>query len=192
MKRKDLENLGLELEKEAVDKIMDWNGADIEAEKAKTRKAEGERDNYKSQLDTATAELDKFKDVKPEEMQATIAKLQQDLKDKDAEYAAKEADRVFNETLKEAIKAAGGRNDRAVMALLDVDALKASKDQSADIEKALNAAKESDAYLFGADEPFQNPVGATGGKPPMGNGKKLEDMSYEEYKAYRQGTDKKD
>lgn len=190
MKRKDLEDLGLE--KETVDKIMDWNGADIEAEKAKTNKVEGERDNYKSQLDTATAELDKFKDVKPEEMQATIAKLQQDLKDKDAEYAAKEADRVFNETLKEAIKAAGGRNDRAVMALLDVDALKASKDQSADIEKALNAAKESDAYLFGADEPFQNPVGATGGKPPMGNGKKLEDMSYEEYKAYRQGTDKKD
>lgn len=190
MKRKDLEDLGLE--KEAVDKIMDWNGADIEAEKAKTKKVEGERDNYKSQLDTATAELDKFKDVKPEEMQATIAKLQQDLKDKDAEYADKEADRVFNETLKEAIKAAGGRNDKAVMALLDVEALKASKDQSADIKKALDAAMESDAYLFGADEPFQNPVGATGGKPPMGNGKKLEDMSYEEYKAYRQGTDKKD
>ena len=75
---------------------------------------------------------------------------------------------------------------------LDVEALKASKDQSADIKKALDSAKESDAYLFGADEPFQNPVGATGGKPPMGNGKKLEDMSYEEYKAYRQGTDKKD
>lgn len=190
MKRKDLEELGLE--KETVDKIMAWNGADIEAEKAKTKKAEGERDNYKSQLETATAELDKFKDVKPEEMQATIAKLRQDLKDKDAEYAAKEADRAFNETLKEAIKAAGGRNDKAVMALLDVKALKASKDQSADIKKALDSAKESDAYLFGADEPFQNPVGATGGKPPMGNGKKLEDMSYEEYKAYRQGTDKKD
>lgn len=190
MKRKDLEDLGLE--KEAVDKIMDWNGADIEAEKAKTKKAEGERDNYKSQLDTATAKLGEFKDVKPEEMQATIAKLQQDLKDKDAEYAAREADRVFNETLKEAIKSAGGRNDKAVMALLDVDALKASKDQSADIKKALDAARESDGYLFGEGEPFQNPVGATGGKPPMGNGKKLEDMSYEEYKAYRQGSDKRD
>ena len=187
MKRKDLEDLGLE--KEAVDKIMGWNGADIEAEKAKVKTAEGERDNYKSQLDTATAELNKLKDMKPEEMQATITKLQQD---KDAEYATKEADRLFNETLKEAIKAAGGRNDKAVMALLDVEALKASKDQSADIKKALDSAKESDAYLFGADEPFQNPVETTGGKPPMGNGKKLEDMSYEEYKAYRQGTDKKD
>lgn len=41
MKRKDLEDLGLE--KEVVDKIMGWNGADIEAEKAKIKAAEGER-----------------------------------------------------------------------------------------------------------------------------------------------------
>ena len=39
MKRKDLEELGLG--KEAVDKIMGWNGADIEVEKAKVVKAEG-------------------------------------------------------------------------------------------------------------------------------------------------------
>lgn len=168
MKRKDLEDLGLE--KEAIDKIMDWNGADIEAEKAKVKTAESERDNCKSQLDTATAELDKFKDMKPEEMQATITKLQQDLKDKDAEYAAKEADRIFNDTLKEAIKNVGGRNERAVMALLDIDTLKASKDQSADIKKALDAAKESDGYLFGKDEPINNPVGPTGGNPDDANG----------------------
>lgn len=168
MKRKDLEDLGLE--KETVDKIMAWNGADIEAEKAKIKAMEGERDNFKSQLDTATAELDKFKDMKPEEMQATITKLQQDLKDKDAEYAAKEADRIFNDTLKEAIKNAGGRNEKAVMALLDIDTLKASKDQSADIKKALDAAKESDGYLFGKDEPINNPVGPTGGNPDDANG----------------------
>lgn len=168
MKRKNLEDLGLE--KEAIDKIMDWNGADIEAEKAKVKTAESERDNYKSQLDTATAELDKFKDMKPEEMQTTITKLRQDLKDRDAEYAAKEADRIFNDTLKEAIKNAGGRNERAVMALLDIDTLKASKDQSADIKKALDAAKESDGYLFGKDEPINNPVGPTGGNPDDANG----------------------
>lgn len=161
MKRKDLEGLGLD--KEAIDKIMGWNGADIEDEKAKTIAVQGERDNYKSQLDTATAELDRFKDLKPEEMQATITKLQGDLKAKDDEYAAREAERVFADTLKEAIKTAGGRNDKAIMALLDIDALKASKDQTEDIKKALEAAKESDAYLFGANEPFNNPVGLTGG-----------------------------
>ena len=162
MKRKDLEDLGLE--KEAVDKIMDWNGADIEAEKAKTKKAEGERDNYKSQLDTATAELDKFKDAKPEEMQATIERLKQDLKDKDAEYAAKEADRAFNDSLDKAITEAGGRNPKAIRGLLDLETLKGSKDQTEDIKKALETVKESDAYLFGSDEPFLNPVGPTNNK----------------------------
>ncbi len=161
MKRKDLEELGLG--KEAVDKIMGWNGADIEVEKAKVVKAEGERDNYKSQLDTAAGQLEKFKDVKTEEMQATIEKLQQDLKDKEAEYAAKEADRVFLDSVKDAIKTSGGRNDKAVMALLDLEALRDSKNQTEDIKKALGTLKESDAYLFGADEPFNNPVGPTGG-----------------------------
>lgn len=161
MKREDLESLGIE--KESIDKIMDWNGQDIETERSKTKVAEGERDNFKSQLDTATAELDKFKDVKPEEMQATIQKLQDDLKTQKEEFATKEADRIFTDTLKEAIKSAGGRNEKAVMALLDVDALKASKDQTEDIKKALETAKESDGYLFGADEPINNPVGPTGG-----------------------------
>lgn len=159
MKRKDLEDLGLE--KETVDKIMDWNGKDIEAEKAKTKAAEGERDNYKGQLDAATAELDKFKDVKPEELQAKIDQLQKDLKAKDDEYAAKEAERLFNDTLDKAITDAGGRNAKAIRGLLDIEALKGSNDQSADIKKALDAAKESDAYLFGSDEPFFNPVGPT-------------------------------
>ena len=97
------------------------------------------------------------------ELNGQIKKLKDDLKAKDDEYAAKEADRIFSDTLKEAIKTAGGRNEKAVMAMLDMDTLKASKNQSEDIKKALETVKESDAYLFGTDEPFSNPVGATGG-----------------------------
>lgn len=161
MKTEFLKELGLE--QDVINKIMEENGKDIAGEQEKTRKAQGERDNYKEQLGTATASLEKFKDVDPAAMQGEIDKLNQQLKDKDAEYAAKEADRIFSDTLKEAIKTAGGRNAKSVMALLDVDALKASKDQSEDIKKALEKVKESDAYLFGADEPFLNPVGPTGG-----------------------------
>lgn len=159
---------GLGLEQDAIDKIMLENGKDIAAEQAKTSKAVSERDNYKGQLATATESLDKFKDVDPMAMQGEIDKLNQQLKDKDAEYARKEADRIFSDTLKDAIKAAGGRNEKAVMAMLDMDALKASKNQSEDIKKALEAVKESDAYLFGSNEPFNNPVGATGGGVDIG------------------------
>lgn len=159
---------GLGLEQDVVDKIMAENGKDVAAEQAKTTKAEGERDNYKDQLATATESLEKFKDVDPAAMQSEIENLNKQLKDKDEEYAAKEADRIFFDTVKEAIKSAGGRNEKAVMAMLDMDALKASKNQSEDIKKALEAVKESDAYLFGSDEPFMNAVGATGGSADVG------------------------
>lgn len=159
---------GLGLEQDVVDKIMAENGKDVAAEQAKTTKAEGERDNYKDQLATATESLEKLKDVDPAAMQSEIENLNKQLKDKDEEYAAKEADRIFSDTVKEAIKSAGGRNEKAVMAMLDMDALKASKNQSEDIKKALEAVKESDAYLFGSDEPFMNAVGATGGSADVG------------------------
>lgn len=159
---------GLGLEQDVVDKIMAENGKDVAAEQAKTTKAEGERDNYKDQLATATESLEKFKDVDPAAMQSEIENLNKQLKDKDEEYAAKEADRIFSDTVKESIKSAGGRNEKAVMAMLDMDALKASKNQSEDIKKALEAVKESDAYLFGSDEPFMNAVGATGGSADVG------------------------
>ena len=91
---------GLGLEQDVIDKIMAENGKDIAAEKAKTTKAEGERDNFKDQLATATESLEKFKDVDPTAMQGEIDKLNQQLKDKDAEYAAKEADRINYKTVK--------------------------------------------------------------------------------------------
>ena len=143
---------GLGLEQEQIDKIMAENGKDIAAEKAKTTKAEGERDNYKGQLDTAKESLNKFDGVDVEAM-----------KKQDDEYTAKEAERAFSDALSSAITSAGGRNTKAVKAMLDLDALRASKDQSKDISSAIEAVKKSDGYLFGVDEPHKNAVGRTGG-----------------------------
>lgn len=161
MKREFLKELGLE--QDVIDKIMEEAGKDIEAEKAKVTAAEGERDKYKEQLDTATAELDKFKDVKPEELQNEIERLKKDLKTKDEEYAEKERARAFNDTIKEAIKAAGGKNEKAVMALLDIDTLKESQNQKEDIATAIEAVKKDNDYMFGSKEPILNPTQSTGG-----------------------------
>ena len=161
MKRDFLE--GLKLEKDVIEQIMAEHKKELQAKQAKVAAAEADRDKYKEQLDTATAELDKFKDVKPEELQATIQRLQADLKAKDDEYAAKEADRLFRDFVKEAITAAGGRNEKAVMALLDIDSLKNSKNQKDDIKSALEALKKDNDYLFSSEEPIKNPTGPTGG-----------------------------
>ena len=132
--------------------------------KAEYEKATSQRDEYKTSLDTVNEKLKEFNGVDVADLKGQITTLQEDLKKKDAEYAAKEVDRAFNDSLDKAITAAGGRNPKAIRALLDLETLKGSKDQTEDIKKALEAVKESDAYLFGSDEPFFNPVGPTNNK----------------------------
>lgn len=169
-----LKDFGLEVPE---DKKADFDKAWKEnyRTKAEYEKATSQRDEYKTSLDTVNGKLKEFEGVDVNELKGQITKLQQDLKDKDTEYANKEADRIFQDTLKEAIKTAGGRNEKAVMALLDIETLKSSKDQSADIKKALDAAKESDAYLFGANEPINNPIGAINN--PNGGNDGMDDLA---------------
>lgn len=71
--------------------------------------------------------------------------------------------------LKDAITAARGRNEKAIRALLNVDALKASKDQTADIRAALEALKKDSGYLFETDE-TPPPYAAGTGTSPAGGG----------------------
>ena len=132
--------------------------------KAEYEKATSQRDEYKTSLDTVNAKLKEFDGVDVADLKGQIATLQGDLKKKDDEYAAREAERAFNDSLDKAIIAAGGRNPKAIRGLLDLKTLKGSKDQTEDIKKALEAVKKSDDYLFGSDEPFYNPVGPTNNK----------------------------
>ena len=73
--------------------------------------------------------------------------------------------------LKDAITAAKGRNVKAIQALLDVDKLKASKDQTADIKAALEKLKADSGYLFDTGEtppPYAAGTGTGGGRPVTG------------------------
>ena len=160
---KILKDFGLEVPE---DKKADFDKAWKENYRTKTEyeKATSQRDEYKSSLDTVSGKLKEFEGVDVADLKGQIETLKNDLKKKDDEYAAKEAERTFNDTLDKAITAAGGRNPKAIRGLLDLESLKGSKDQTEDIKKALDAVKESDAYLFGSDEPFFNPFGPTNNK----------------------------
>ena len=132
MKRKFLEDMGLS--KEQVDNIMAENGRDIEAIKT-------ERDNYKTQLDTAQTTLKSFEGVNVQDLQGKVIKLT-------AEYQKQIADRDFNDLLKTTAEGYKPRDLKAVMPFMDVEKLKASKNQEADIKTALEAVKKDNAYLF--------------------------------------------
>lgn len=157
MQRKFLEDLGLE--KEVIDKILNENGADLEKTKAKL---EAERDNYKSQLETAQNALKEFEGVDVKDLQEKITTLNNDLAKKDTEYQQKIADMEFNSVLDGAIAKSGAKNTKAVKALLDLEALKTSKNQAEDITKALETVKSENDFMFTSDEPFKNPVKNTG------------------------------
>ena len=103
--------------------------------------------------------LDGFKDVDVSGLNQTIKTLQTEKENIQKDYDAKIADRDFNDLVKESIAAVNGKNAKAITALLDVDTLKASKNQKEDIAAALKALteKEDSKMLFG--EPDPKPAG---------------------------------
>ena len=150
-----------------------------EFDKVKNR-LEVERDNYKDSLETAQNALKEFDGVDVKELNGKITQLTSDLAKKDSEYQAKIADMEFNSVLDSAISASGARNSKAVKALLEIEALKGSKNQEYDIKKAIEAVKTENDFLFGADEPINNVViGAGNSNQP---GKKMTLMEAMAYK----------
>jgi len=171
MKREFLKELGLE--KEVIDKIMDENGKDVEAEKTKVgddlKNAEKDRDSYKGRLETAEKTLKGFEGVDVEKLKEEIGTLQTTLETQAKDHEAEMENIAFNGTIEKALSDAGVKNSKAALALLDIDGLKESKDQTADIKTAIEKVKEENDYLFGSAEPINNPVGSTPGNPGGGD-----------------------
>lgn len=165
--------------------VLDNYKTVAEAEKLRTA-----RDNYKSQLDDATQKLEGFKGVNVEELQGKISALTDDLASQKAAFDKQLADRDFDDMLNTAITGSKAKNVKAVRALLDLEAIKASKNQSADIEAALKKVKEENDYLFTSEEPIDNGqfVGGTTPNPTVKTLDDLDKMSYSEYKKYREGN----
>lgn len=156
-----LKDAGLELTAEqltAIDKEVKENYKTVvDYDKQKDKLATAE-----DKVKTLTESLDKFKDVDADKLNGEIADLKAQIKQKDSDYSAKLADRDFDDLVKDAIAGAKGKNAKAIRALLDVDTLKASKNQKADIEKAIKELSEAEdsKMLFGETEPA--PVGKIG------------------------------
>ena len=169
MKRNTIETLlndklaeGVEL-KPIIDAILNEAGKDQEQLKATITELTEEKDALSEKLETATNTINELKEVNADELKNKISELEDTLKAKDDEYAEKLTSIKFDASLDKAITNAAGKNAKAIKALLDVEALKASQNQNDDIAAAIEALKESDAYLFTSDEPIDNPTGKTGG-----------------------------
>lgn len=139
MQRSFLEGLGLE--KEVIDQVMGEHGKDIE-------KIKSERNAAQEQLKTAQDTLKSFEGVNIAELQGKIAKLTSDMEADKAEFQKQIADRDFDDLLKATASDFKPRDIKAIMPFLDVEKLKASKNQETDIKAAIESVKKDKAYLF--------------------------------------------
>lgn len=161
MKREFLQNFKVgdqPIPKEVIDEIMAENGRDIEAAK----KPFADYDAIKEQLQTAKDGLKAFEGVDVAQLQSKVTELQGQLDAKDTEWQGKLADMAFDHALEAAITGAKGKNAKAIRALLDVDTLKGSKNQEADIKAALEGLKKDSGYLFDDGQTPPPYAGGTG------------------------------
>lgn len=161
MKREFLQNFE-GLSKEAIDAIMDENGRDIEKERSKR----ADYDAIKEQLAAANKQIEEFKGMDIDGVRKAAEEWKAKAEQAERDASERIAEMEFNGTLREAITAAKGRNVKAISALLDVPALRGSKNQAEDIKAALEALKQESGYLFDTETP-----------PPFSAGAGQHDMS---------------
>ena len=111
--------------------------SDYDVQTKKLEAAEGK-------VKTLTDSLDKFKDVDVEKLNGDIDKLRKKLEERD-----------FMDAVKESIHEAKGKDAAKIIKLLDIETLKASKNQKDDIAAAVKAMAEDDVTkgMFQTGEP---------------------------------------
>ena len=134
MKREFLQGLKVgenPLPKEVIDAIMAENGRDIESVKARY------------------ADYDALKASEADAAKQWEERLNQQVDTHRREMS----DLIFSHNLEKAILSAKGRNAKAITALLDIETLKTSENQTQAIEEALENLKKDCRYLFEGDVP---------------------------------------
>lgn len=141
-----------EIDKQVSDEIGKAYAPRADLDSANEAKAAAE-----AQLADANKTIAGYKDMDIDAIRQSAAdwqaKAEQAQKDADARVAAVQ----FDARLDGAIGKRRGRSPKAIKALLDMDALRGSKNQDQDIDAALDALQKDSGYLF---EPVETP-------PPM-------------------------
>ena len=165
MKREFLQNLqaeGMALSKEVIDAIMAENGRDIQ--KAKAGFADYEQ--MKEQLNLAQEEIRRLQSLDFEGVRQAAQGWEEKYNQAVAAHQQELVDVKFAHLLQMEIAGAKGRSEKAITALLDVDALKKSEDPKQAISDAVTQLKKESAYLFEMEQ--KPPLYARGTGSQMG------------------------
>ena len=163
MKREEVKTKIPGITDEQLDWLMGENGRDVTAEKTKAANLQTQVNDLTTQLNTAKDGLKAFEGVDVADLKGQITKLQGQLSEQADSFA-------FDSALDAAIHDAHGRDVKAIRGMLDVTALKASKDRTSDIKAAVEALAKEKAWAFEGSSSYPNvpdggSAGAGGGTP---------------------------
>lgn len=127
---------------------------DYNTQKKKQEDAEKALEAANEQLKDAQKTIKGFDGVDVEKLNKDIADWKERAEKAEKDYAAKIAQRDFEDMLKTEIAGVKGRNEKAIRANLDIESLMNSKNQREDIKKALETLKgaEDTAFMFVNEE----------------------------------------
>lgn len=143
MKREDVKKQIPGITDEQLNWLMDENGKDINREKSRADGLQSQLDTANTQLKTAQDGLKAFEGVDVKELQGKISELQDQLTTQADNFA-------FDNQLDTAIRAAKGHSVKAIRGMLDVEALRSSKNRDADIKTALETLSKNESWAFEA------------------------------------------
>nr|DAU81851.1 MAG TPA: minor structural protein [Caudoviricetes sp.] len=156
MKTEDLKNVGLT--EEQISFVMAENGKDVNKAKKDFDTISADRDNWKSQAETAQNTLTKFDGIDPEKIDSEIADWKKKAKDAEEMYTAKIREREFEDALKaelDNVKFSSEAAKRSVMIDIKAAGLKLIDGKILGLKDLLDQMKEKDASAF-VDESEKN------------------------------------
>lgn len=104
----------------------------------------------------------------PEEcLDAVLGMHEAELKAATDEVNKQHDENLFNRFLSEEIARAKAMNEKAVMAMLDIDALKGSEDREGAIRQAIDDLVKNEGWLFKKEDPIPPPYATGDGSMPI-------------------------
>lgn len=148
MKREDLKDL--ELSKDAIDKIMELHGKDIEATKSKAE--EKIKSDYEKQISERDKQLEELKKVDASAFEAKIKELQDENSKSKSDFENQLKQTKIELSIENALIKAGAKNAQVFKSMVDTTKIIVDNDKIIGLDEQIETIKKDYAWGFGAEQ----------------------------------------
>lgn len=148
MKREDLKDL--ELSKDAIDKIMELHGKDIEATKSKAE--EKIKSDYEKQISERDKQLEELKKVDVTAYEQKIKEIQEENLKSKSDFENQLKQTKINLSIENALIKAGAKNAQVFKSMVDTTKIIVDNDKIIGLDEQLESIKKDYAWGFGTEQ----------------------------------------